>query len=103
MSESIYELFNDRHQQRILEKAAANAVEHASKSLRDVRIAEIVELDTNWTRRERSKHIARRSSYRSNLRALQRLDGARVYCAIAPCCLPAHDVLSRCRAGGGNL
>ena len=27
------------------EKAAANAVEHASKSLRDVRIAEIVELD----------------------------------------------------------
>jgi flavin-binding protein dodecin len=27
------------------EKAAANAVEQASKSLRDVRIAEIVELD----------------------------------------------------------
>ena len=27
------------------EKAATNAVEHASKSLRDVRIAEIVELD----------------------------------------------------------
>jgi flavin-binding protein dodecin len=27
------------------EKAAANAVEHASKSLRDVRVAEIVELD----------------------------------------------------------
>ena len=27
------------------EKAAANAVEHASKSLRHVRIAEIVELD----------------------------------------------------------
>jgi flavin-binding protein dodecin len=27
------------------EKAAANAVERASKSLRDVRIAEIVELD----------------------------------------------------------
>ena len=27
------------------EKAAANAVEHAAKSLRDVRIAEIVELD----------------------------------------------------------
>jgi flavin-binding protein dodecin len=27
------------------EKAAANAVEHASKSLRDLRIAEIVKLD----------------------------------------------------------
>ena len=47
------------------EKAAANAVEQASKSLRDVRIAEIVELDMQLDAKGRWKHIARRSSYRS--------------------------------------
>ena len=37
--------FADRLQQRILEKPAANAVKQASKSLRNLRVAEIVELD----------------------------------------------------------
>ncbi len=46
MPESIYkviELIGTSNES--WEKAAANAVEQASKSLRDVRIAEIVELD----------------------------------------------------------
>ena len=37
--------FADRLLQRILGKAAANAVKQASKSLRNLRVAEIVELD----------------------------------------------------------
>jgi hypothetical protein len=37
--------FADRLQQRILGKPAANAVKQASKSLRNLRVAEIVELD----------------------------------------------------------
>ena len=37
--------FADRLQQRILGKAATNAVKQASKSLRNLRVAEIVELD----------------------------------------------------------
>ena len=51
------------------EKAAANAVEQASKSLRDVRVAEIVELDMQLDAKERWKPIARRSSCRSKSRA----------------------------------
>jgi flavin-binding protein dodecin len=47
------------------EKAAANAVEQASKSLRNLRVAEIVELDMQLDAKERWKPIARRSGYRS--------------------------------------
>ena len=46
MAESIYDVIQlIGTSNESWEKAAANAVEHASKSLRDVRIAEIVELD----------------------------------------------------------
>jgi flavin-binding protein dodecin len=46
MSESIYDVIQlIGSSNESWEKAAANAVEQASKSLRDVRIAEIVELD----------------------------------------------------------
>ena len=51
------------------EKAAANAVEQASKSLRDLRVAEIVELDVQLDAKERWKPTARRSSYRSDTRS----------------------------------
>ena len=47
------------------EKAAANAVEQASKSLRNLRVAEIVELDMQLDAKGRWKPIARRSGYRS--------------------------------------
>ena len=47
------------------EKAAANAVEQASKSLRDLRVAEIVELDMQLDAKGRWKPIARRSGYRA--------------------------------------
>jgi dodecin len=46
MSESIYDVIQlIGTSNESWEKAAANAVERASKSLRDLRIAEIVELD----------------------------------------------------------
>jgi dodecin len=46
MPESIYDVIQlIGTSKESWEKAAANAVEQASKSLRDVRIAEIVELD----------------------------------------------------------
>jgi dodecin len=48
------------------EKAAANAVEQASKSLRNLRVAEIVELDMQLGRGgKRWNPIAPRSGYRS--------------------------------------
>ena len=48
------------------EKAAANAVEQASKSLRNLRVSQKSSNSIcNWTRRERWKPIARRSGYRS--------------------------------------
>ena len=47
------------------DKAAANAVKQASKSLRNLRVAEMSNSICNWTRRERWKPIARRSGYRS--------------------------------------
>ena len=87
------------------EKAAANAVEQPPNLSAMFASQKSSNSICNWTRRERSKHIARRSSYRSNSRALQRLDCARVYCAIAPCCLlhirstpiasPTPDTLQR--------
>jgi hypothetical protein len=62
-----------------------NAVEQASKSLGDLRIAEIVELDMQLDANGKSKPIARRSNYRSNTRAPDRrrsaLMGARGECA----------------------
>ena len=46
MPESIYDVIQlIGTSKESWEKAAANAVEQASKSLRDVRIAEIIELD----------------------------------------------------------
>ena len=47
------------------EKAAANAVEQASKSLRDLRIAEVVELDMQLDAKGKVEAIARRSGNRS--------------------------------------
>jgi dodecin len=57
--------FADRLQQRILGKPAANAVKQASKSLRNLRVAEIVELDMQLDAKGRWKPIARRSGYRA--------------------------------------
>ena len=45
MPESIYKVIDDRYQQRILRKGRPNAVELAAKSLRDLRVAEVVKLD----------------------------------------------------------
>lgn len=51
------------------EKAAANAVEQAAKSLRDLRIAEVVNWICSSMARERSRPIAPSSTYRSSSRA----------------------------------
>ncbi|MGY0571628.1 dodecin family protein [Bradyrhizobium sp. RDM12] len=51
------------------EKAAANAVEQAAKSLRDLRIAEVVKLDMQLDDKGKWKPIAPSSTYRSSSRA----------------------------------
>ena len=86
------------------EKAAANAVEQASKSLRDVRIAEIVELDMQLERDGKGRSISRKGQAIVQNRGLlksQRVDGARVYCAIAPCCLLHITEYANCFANAG--
>ena len=57
--------FADRLQQRILGKPAANAVKQASKSLRNLRVAEIVELDMQLDAKGKVEAYARRSGYRA--------------------------------------
>jgi flavin-binding protein dodecin len=52
------------------EKAAANAVEQASKSLRDVRVAEIVELDMQLDAKGKVE------SYRAKVRLSFKLEGS---------------------------
>ena len=51
------------------EKAAKVAVDRASKSLRDLRVAEVVQLDMQLDAKGRSKPIAPRSRCRSSSRA----------------------------------
>ena len=52
------------------EKAAANAVEQASKSLRDVRIAEIVELDVQLNATGKVK------AYRAKVKLSFKIEGS---------------------------
>jgi dodecin len=52
------------------EKAAANAVEQASKSLRDVRVAEIVELDMQLDAKGKVE------AYRAKVRLSFKLEGS---------------------------
>ncbi len=56
------------------EKAARTAVERASQSLRDLRVAEVVELDMQ-SPMARSKPTAPRSKYRSNSKVSSSLRG----------------------------
>ena len=87
------------------EKAAANAVEQASKSLRDLRVAEIVELDMQLDAKGKVEAYRARSSYRSNTRSAlalsagppepksQRCPGARVRdSALLACFTPRISV-----------
>jgi flavin-binding protein dodecin len=53
------------------EKAAAAAVERAGKTLRDLRVAEVVKLDLQLDAKGRSKPTAPSSTSRLNSRALE--------------------------------
>ena len=59
------------------EKAAANAVEQASKSLRDLRIAEIVELDMQLDSKGKVEAYRAKVKLRSNTKAPELELGAR--------------------------
>jgi flavin-binding protein dodecin len=52
------------------EKAAANAVEQASKSLRDLRVAEIAELDMQFGREGKGRGISRKGQIVVQIRGL---------------------------------
>jgi dodecin len=77
------------------EKAAANAVEQASKSLRDLRVAEIVELDMQLDAKG-WKPIARRSGYRSKSSAEDQINACSTLASAMPAfvgILSAHVAL----------
>ena len=71
MPESIYDIIQlIGTSSESWEKAAANAVEQASKSLRDVRIAEIVELDMQLDAKGKVE------AYRAKVRLSFKLEGS---------------------------
>ena len=72
MAESVYKVIElIGTSKESWEKAAANAVEQASKSLRDVRIAEIVELDVQLDAKGKVEALSRESQAIVQGRALK--------------------------------